>query len=52
MYVAWNPRCPVHGFPEGSEEYQNAAILSETKVMETKWYQRWRDLMAKEMEAQ
>ncbi len=48
MYVTWNTRCPVHGFPKASEEYQNASIKSESVEMESKWYQRWRDLMAQE----
>lgn len=56
MYVAWNPRCPVHGFPSDSEEYQKSTLaegLSEkwpqdADHLHSKWYQRWRELMEKE----
>lgn len=45
LYVAWNPRCPIHGFLPNSAEYRMDANSTETAAMEPKWYQRWRELM-------
>jgi hypothetical protein len=45
MYVSWNPRCLVHGFPPESEEYRKSTLAD---GLERKWYQRWRDLMERE----
>lgn len=49
MYVSWNPRCLVHGFPPESEEYRESTLAD---GLERKWYQRWNTLMAQEAAAQ
>lgn len=42
LYVAWNVRCPVHGFSPDSKEYKMSNQEAEGSV---DWYGRWRELM-------
>jgi hypothetical protein len=45
MFIAWNPRCPIHGFPSDSPEYAQGITCSESWDV---WLPRWEKLMAME----
>jgi hypothetical protein len=45
VFVSWNVRCPVHGFPENSTQYRKGITAGEGWDL---WLPRWKELMAAE----
>lgn len=43
VHVEWNKRCPVHGWPKGSDIYEQANTVHH-HLADSAYYDRWRQL--------